>query len=88
MALHIKLSFVGFLARKIGKEATVEVEENTTLALAVSEISEKYSLGITKLEPGGEPGYMVILLNGKSQKPGVKLKDGDEISFLPIVAGG
>jgi molybdopterin converting factor small subunit len=86
--LRIKVRFVGSLARKIGREATVELMNGTNLASAVRHISEKYGFGPIDIEGGGNRGYLVILLNGRSPEPSTRLKDGDEISFLPTLAGG
>lgn len=84
----VKVRFVGSLARKIGGEVTVELEDGTSLASAVRRVSEKYGFGPIDLEGGGDRGYVVILLNGRSQGPATKLKEGDEVSFLPTLAGG
>lgn len=86
--LRIRVRFVGFLARRIGREETVELEEGTTLLAAVRQVSEKHGFGVINLESGGDPGRLVVLLNGRSQNPNVKLKEMDEIAFLPTMAGG
>jgi len=86
--LRVKVRFVGFLARKIGSELVIEVKDGTTFSEAVFEISRKYGFGPIDLERGSHPDYLIVPLNGRSQHPNVKLKEGDEISFLPPVAGG
>lgn len=84
----IKVRFVGPLARKIGREAMIELDDEISLASAVKHISEKYGFGPIDMEHGGDRGYFVILLNGRSREPKTKLQEGDEISFLPTLAGG
>jgi len=86
--LHVKVRFVGFLARKIGREISVELDEGTTFAEAVRRISREYGFGPIDLEKGSDPDYLIVLLNGRSHQPDVKLKEGDEIAFLPPIAGG
>ncbi len=86
--MQIRVRFVGFLARKIGREIVVNLEEEATFANAVKKISEIYGFGPIDINKGNDPDYLIVLLNGRSQKPDVKLKEGDEIVFLPPIAGG
>lgn len=86
--MQIRIRFVGFWARKIGRELAVELDDGTTLAAAVMQISKKYGFGVINLDHGDDQGVLVILLNGRSQKPSAKLEEGDEIAFLPTMAGG
>jgi len=86
--LQIRIRFVGFLAREFGREAAIELEDNLTFAEVVRHISERYGFGPIDLERKGEQGSLVIYLNGRSENPGTKLKEDDEIAFLPTIAGG
>jgi len=86
--LQVRVKFVGFLARKIGREISVELRDGTTFAEAVKQISEKYGFGPVDLERGSDPDYLIVLLNGRSHQPDVKLKEGDEMAFFPPIEGG
>ncbi|HSR11755.1 MAG TPA: MoaD/ThiS family protein [Thermodesulfobacteriota bacterium] len=67
-------------------------EEGTCVETLLARLQREAGDGGRKSEFLGTPGMLVVLMNGQSiySLSGWKtiLHDGDEISFLPMVAGG
>jgi len=82
--LQIRIRFVGFLSRQFGRKATVELEDNLIFAVAVKQISERHSFGPIDIERNGEQGSLVTYLNGRSENPGMKLKEDVDKAMEPL----
>lgn len=94
--VNVKVSFLSLLVDIIGKEEiTLSVNEN----LKVKEILENLKLPLGKAfeekifdTEGKLSKYIILGLNGKDIRSfkglDTIIKEGDEISFLPAIAGG
>lgn len=82
--MRVKARFKGYLARKIGEEIYLEFKDQVTLSEAVDSILKAGGLE----KRGSILNSYRIFLNGKMAKMDTPLRDGDEIAFLPIIAGG
>ena len=90
MNLKVNLRFVGALALKAGNnKVKFELPSSTTLGEAVKQVFKTYKLGsIEGSEKGISAGYLRVFLNGRMKPMNTVLKEDDEISFLPPMAGG
>jgi len=88
--LKVTLRFVGSLAHKAGgSNIEFELPESTTLSEAIVRIFKAYKLGNVEVDENGlNVGFVRIYLNGRIMPMSTALKEEDEISFLPPVAGG
>jgi|YelNatPaOPRAMG01_1025707.scaffolds.fasta_scaffold00131_63 molybdopterin synthase sulfur carrier subunit len=92
--MKVKVRFLGFLARLYGCEETVvEIPENCTLRDLVKVIvKRKTKFKNAVLNDEGFKETVLTLINQKDI--GVlngldsKLKDGDEVVFIPVSHGG
>lgn len=94
--VNVKVSFLSLLVDIIGKEEiTLSVNENSK----VKEILENLKLPLGKAfeekifdAEGKLSKYIILGLNGKDIRSfkglDTIIKEGDEISFLPAIAGG
>ena len=82
--MKVKVRFVGYLARKFGEERGIELDDRSTLGDAIREVIRKGEAGVR----GSVLSSTRIFLNGRTAGMDTLLKDGDEISFFPIIAGG
>ena len=88
--LRVILRFVGSFARKAGgNKIEFELLTSTTLLEAIKQIFKTYKLGDVQInENGSIAGPLRIYVNGRIASMNTPLKEGDEISFLPPIAGG
>lgn len=88
--MKVKLRFVGLLARKAGGgKKEFELPDSVTLAEALKRIFEVYKLGgLNANVKEVSAGYLRIYVNGRVVRMDAILQEGDEISFLPPIAGG
>jgi len=84
------LRFVGPFARKAGgNKIQFELPKSVTLAEALKRIFKTYKLGVLDADLKEiTSGYIRIYVNGKVPRMDDVLQDGDEIAFLPPIAGG
>lgn len=89
-SLKVNLRFAGSFIRKTGgNKIQFELPPSTTLAEAIKRIFKTYKLGYLEVgENGINTGSLRIYLNGKVAPMNTILKENDEISFLPPIAGG
>lgn len=94
--VKVKVFYTGPLRKLTGK-AREEVNFNgETISELLREISKNHGETISKqlidYSTGSLNEYVAILLNGQNikhlQELRTRVKDGDEIIFLPVVAGG
>lgn len=64
------------------KEETVEVPDGTTVQMLLEEYIKRFPQ-IARFRE-----HIILSVNKEYGHPSRKLKDGDEISFLPPVSGG
>lgn len=82
------------MASVLGRNHTVELDQETVIAVLANKIAEKAGLPrkgyLGKYKVGGED--LAILVNGKNIRllDGIEtaLHDGDEVVILPPTAGG
>jgi len=92
--LRVFVRAYGELRRTIGDDLSLELEEGMSLGDLVTklggrvECSGEAYLGSLKLEDSS----LVVLVNGRNMRAlnGIEtaLKDGDHITFMPVVIGG
>jgi len=94
--MRVKVRMLGLLKKAYGKdEVTMELDEGTRLKDVVSKITEE-SKNLKNLlidpELKDPRPNTIILINGKeiSVLGGleVEVKDGDEITIIPVIHGG
>ncbi len=94
--MRVKVRMLGLLKKAYGKdEVTMELDEGTRLKDVVSKITEE-SKNLENLlidpELKDPRPNTIILINGKeiSVLGGleVEVKDGDEITIIPVIHGG
>ncbi len=94
--LDLKVNFVSLLVDQIGtEEFTLPIEENSTIKDVLNKLTEKFGAKFKKVifkSPETLNDFVIIGLNGKDirliEYLNTLLKQGDEITFLPAVAGG
>lgn len=88
--MRVQLRFVGSLARKAGRNKVVlELPDSITLIEALKKIFKTYKLGVLDSDLNELiSGYVQIYVNGRIPRMDYVLQEGDEISFLPPIAGG
>jgi len=92
--MKVKVRFLGFLARLYGCEETaVEIPENCTLRdLMKVIVKRKTKFKNAVLNDEGFKETVLTLINQKDigvlNGLDTKLKDGDEVVFIPVSHGG
>ncbi len=92
--MKVKIRFLGFLARLYGcEEAAVEIPENCTLRdLMKVIVKRKTKFKNAVLNNEGFKETVLTLINQKDigvlNGLDTKLKDGDEVIFIPVSHGG
>lgn len=94
--INIKVFFLSLLADKFGKEEfTFKLDHVITLKDLLNELNSKLGREFKETiiaSEGKLNKYIILGLNGKSigKFNGLDtiIKDGDELSFLPAIAGG
>lgn len=69
----------------------LEIDENMTLADFARSFFQDRGLGEARLRGSSvesRQGFLKVLLNGREMNSDMLIKNGDKISFVPIVAGG
>jgi molybdopterin converting factor small subunit len=81
--MRLKLQTISELSDVFGgTEAEIDFEKTTVAELAAC-LKERYKLDLT------ERGYLMIFVNGKGCVDfGKRLKDGDHVAIVPILAAG
>lgn len=93
---NIKVSFLSLLADITGiKDIIIPINENSTIKDLLSSLILKFGSEFEKFifgSPDNLSKYLILALNGKDIRSfnylNTIIKDGDEISFLPAIAGG
>ena len=93
---HIKISFLSLLADIIGlNEISLSLNENSTIRDVIRELIKNFGIEFENtifISTGILSKYILLALNGKDIKHfnnlDTILQDGDEIIFLPAIAGG
>ncbi len=94
--MKVKVKALADLWEAVGKkrELLVELKDGATVLDLVNKLVEQYGEPLRKIlvgEKGGLSDSIVVLVNrteiGKGAEETV-LKDGDEVTFMPPVAGG
>ena len=94
--LDIKVSFLSLLADKIGKaKVFLSIDENATIKDLIWYLSDKLGNKLEEVifeSQNQLSKYIILSLNGKDIRNmeylNMALHDGDEICFLPAIAGG
>ena len=94
--INIKVSFLSLLADVIGKtEIPLVIDANSTIKDVLSTLTLKFGSDFENVilsTPDNLSKYVILGLNGKDIRTfdnlNTILKEGDEISFLPAIAGG
>lgn len=89
--IRVGVVLLGRLALELGKESTLEIDENKALGDFARSFFKKHGLGETRFHRSSvksRQGFLKILLNGRETSSDTLIKKGDKISFVPIVAGG
>lgn len=94
--MTVTLKFIGALRRDSGKaQITLECKKNVSLLELVNSLTRELPrLRLSLLDEQLEPpkSKALILVNGKEISVlnglATKIKDGDEIVFVPVVHGG
>ncbi len=94
--INIKVSFLSLLADITGfKDIIMPIIENSTIKDVLSSLILNYGSDFEKFilrSPDNLNKYVILGLNGKDIRSfdnlNTIIKDGDEISFLPAIAGG
>jgi molybdopterin synthase sulfur carrier subunit len=97
-SLRVKVEYVGHIRTIIGseREEEVEISDRSAVADLLAKLAEKYGASFKKAiyEKSGadvKPNY-IVTVNGclLNQLNGVetKLRNGDQVTLLPIVSGG
>lgn len=81
MKIRVKL-FASFRNIVGEKEEELQLEEGTT----VKDLLEQYISRFPEMDRYRE--HIILSVNKQYGSPGLVLKDGDEVSFLPPVSGG
>lgn len=81
MKISVKL-YASFREIVGAKEQEIEVAEGTTVQMLLEEYIKRFP----KIDRFRE--HVILSVNKEYGHPNRKLKDGDEISFLPPVSGG
>lgn len=92
----IRISFLSLLVDLTGREEiTLSIDENSTIKHVLKELIVKFGKDFENTilnSPNNLSKYVILSLNGKaisaSENLGTHLYDGDEIIFLPAIAGG
>ncbi|MFX1329154.1 MAG: MoaD/ThiS family protein [Promethearchaeota archaeon] len=94
--INIKVFFLSLLADKFGKEELIfNLDHVITLNDLLNELNSKLGREFKEtiiVSEGKLNKYIILGLNGKSidifDGLDTLIKDGDELSFLPAIAGG
>ena len=94
--INIKVSFLSLLADITGiKDIIMPINENSTIKDLLSTLILKFGSDFEKFILGSPDilrKYIILALNGKDIRSfdnlNTIIKDGDEVSFLPAIAGG
>ena len=93
--IHVKVEVLGYLRTIIGKkEFEVELRGTNTIGELVETLSTIYGEELNRAIVGSSAGQflVLILINGKDidflQKSRTSLSDGDNVTIVPLVAGG
>ncbi len=86
----VKVKYLMWLRDKIGvSEEEYSSKESLTLEKLVAKIIEKHpelKKNLAKIFEKENP--IIILVNGKREKPDYLLKENDEVTIIPPVSGG
>jgi len=93
---EIKISFLSLLADATGiEDTTLLIEDNATIKDILKHLIEKFGKkfeNIIMTSPNTLSKYIILSLNGKDVRSSdyldMYIHDGDEITFLPAIAGG
>ena len=97
MSINVRVNFLGIYQRIAGKKRVqIELEKNSTIKNAVSELAEKVSKEFKQAlidSQHDEPRpKALILVNGKDisvlQGLETKINQAEEITLIPMVHGG
>jgi len=94
--INIKICFLSILADITGKkEINLVVNENSTIKQILETLIFKFGKEFEKTilnSPNDLSNYIILGLNGKQIRSfdylNKVIQEGDEISFLPAIAGG
>jgi len=81
MRIKVKL-YASFQVIVGAKEQDIDVDEGTTVQMLLEEYIKRFP----QIERFRE--HVILSVNKEYGHPHRKLKDGDEVSFLPPVSGG
>jgi MoaD family protein len=93
--IHVKVEALGYLRTIIGKkEFLVELRGRNTITELIATLSRTYGREVSDaiLSPTSREFLVLILINGKDidflQKTKTLLSDGDNVTMIPMSAGG
>ena len=93
--IHVKVEALGYLRTIIGKkELQVELRGRNTITELIATLSRTYGREVSDaiLSPTSREFLVLILINGKDidflQKTKTLLSDGDNVTMIPMSAGG
>jgi len=81
--MRIKVKFYASFREIVGaKEQDIEVADDTTVQMLLEDFIRRFP------QIGRFREHVILSVNKEYGHPQRKLKDGDEVSFLPPVSGG
>ena len=93
--IHVKVEALGYLRTIIGKkELQVELRGRNTITELIGTLSRTYGREVSDatVSPTSGEFLVLILINGKDidflQKSKTLLSDGDNVTLIPMTAGG
>ena len=88
--MSVSLKIAAILQQFTGNKETVEVQ-GTTVRECLDDLTQKYPETRSWLFDANDSPVVWVLLNNEVVLPGdntKKVKDGDELQLIPMVAGG
>ena len=83
LTVRVKVKLYASFREIVGaKEEDLELEEGTTVQMLLEDYVKRFP------QIGRFREHIILSVNKEYGAPAKKLKDGDEVSFLPPVSGG
>lgn len=92
--MNIRIRTYARFAEMLGREQDLELPEGTGIPQTLECLVKAFPTARQALfgDSGELRGYVILVLNGRrlsrSEIPSIVLRDGDELTLLPPVAGG
>ena len=94
--MNINIKFISLLADYVGEEESIlKIDEKSSIKEVIAKLSSKYGENFTNKFLSSQNTlnkYIILLLNDidvySFKGFDTLVKEGDELTFLPIIAGG